>query len=208
MLPLLISSLLILALVLHILSRRESFAARSIRRRHGIPKGKVIYSDLDRPGVSLFSKKYGIVGKPDYIVKDRASKANIPVEIKSGQAKNPYRNHVLQLAAYCLLVEETFNKPVPYGIIVYVDGKQHKIHFDKTLRSDLLRTIAEMRRHLKDEFPKYKSSKHPLLNYRLNKRGNDHYKRCRFCSLQAECERLQLTGTKTIGRSGIRSRLL
>jgi CRISPR-associated exonuclease Cas4 len=169
----LISSLLILAIALHLLSSRESFAADSIRSRYGIPAGKVIYSDLDRPAKALFSRKFGISGKPDYIIRDRGRETLIPVEIKSGRADKPYRNHVLQLAAYCLLVEETYRKSVPYGIIVYADGKQHKINFDKALRSDLLGTIDEMKRSLRSGCPE---------------RGNDNKGRCRFCSFRGNCE--------------------
>lgn len=173
MLTALAATLLVSAMAFHILSRRGSSAARSIRGRHGIPDGEVVYSDLDRPARALFSRRYGISGKPDYIIKDTALKAIIPVEVKSGQAKKPYANHVLQLAAYCLLVEENYHKPVPYGIIVYADGKQHKVHFDSALRSELLCTVQEMR-------------------MRRSPRGNDHIERCRFCSLKTECERLQL----------------
>lgn len=173
--PFLVASLFIFALALHILARRESSAARSIRGKNGIPQGEVVYSDLDRPGRTLFSKRYGIAGKPDYIIKDAAGNCHIPVEVKSGQAKRPYGNHVLQLAAYCLLVEENYNK---------------------TLRSDLLRTVQEMRRSLRVSplsreplLPEYRSSEH-----RFADRGNDLIERCRFCSLRAECQRIRLNG--------------
>ncbi len=138
-------SLLLLAIFSHFLSNRESGAAKSIRLKYGIPHGRVIYSDLDRPAKALFSKKLGISGKPDYIISDKRYGGLIPIEIKSGRAAKPYRNHVLQLAAYCLLVEETYHKSVPYGIIVYADGKQNKIIFDEPLRSDLIGVVKEMK---------------------------------------------------------------
>ncbi len=34
-----------------------------------IQDGKITYSDLSKPGKPFFSKRYRIVGKPDYIVK-------------------------------------------------------------------------------------------------------------------------------------------
>ncbi len=147
----------------------------------------MVYSDLDRPAKALFSKRYGIAGKPDYIVKDASINAIIPVEVKSGQAKKPYNNHVLQLAAYCLLVEENYNKPVPYGIIVYADGRQHRVYFNEALRSDLLGTVQEMRIMLRDK---------------RHYRGNDHKERCRFCSLQAECKQLRTKGKTDQHNSG------
>jgi len=165
-------SLLLMAIFSHLLSHRESDAARSIRAKYGIPYGKVIYSDLDHPAKALFSKKLGISGKPDYVISDKRYGGLIPIEIKSGRAANPYRNHVLQLAAYCLLVEETYHKPVPYGIIVYSDGKQHKIIFDESLRSDLIGVIKEMKRSMRSGCPT---------------RGHNQLRRCISCSFQASC---------------------
>ena len=169
---LLILSLLLLAIFSHFLSNRELGAAKSIREKYGIPYGRVIYSDLDHPAKALFSKKLGIIGKPDYVISDRRYGGLVPVEIKSGRAANPYRNHILQLAAYCLLVEETYHKPVPYGIIVYSDGKQHKIIFDESLRSDLIGVIKEMKRSMRSGCPT---------------RGHNQLRKCSSCSFQASC---------------------
>jgi CRISPR-associated exonuclease Cas4 len=138
--------------------------------KYGIPYGRVIYSDLDRPAKALFSKKLGISGKPDYIISDKRYGGLIPIEIKSGRAAKPYRNHVLQLAAYCLLVEETYHKSVPYGIIVYADGKQHRIIFDGSLRSDLIGVVNEMKQSMRSGCP-----------------TRDHVlkRKCSSCSFQA-----------------------
>jgi len=141
--------------------------------KYGIPYGRVIYSDLDRPAKALFSKKLGISGKPDYIISDKRYGGLIPIEIKSGRAAKPYRNHVLQLAAYCLLVEETYHKSVPYGIIVYADGKQHRIIFDESLRSDLIGVVNEMKRSMRSGCPS---------------RDHSQKRRCSSCSFQASCK--------------------
>ena len=37
-------------------------------KKNLINKGKIIYSDLNKPEKSLFSKKYRLIGKPDYII--------------------------------------------------------------------------------------------------------------------------------------------
>jgi CRISPR-associated exonuclease Cas4 len=141
--------LLILSLVLLLASRKESMSAKRARKEYGIPRGKVIYTDLNRPAKPLFSRKFLIAGKPDYIVKDKKTNALIPVEVKSGNAKKPHRGHVLQLAAYCLLIEEDYSVRVPYGLLVYADGKQHRIKFDDALRSEVISKADEMRRCLK-----------------------------------------------------------
>jgi CRISPR-associated exonuclease Cas4 len=169
----LILCLLISSASLQFLSRRESSSARNMRKAYGIPDGEVIYSDLDRPAKVLHSRKMAISGKPDYIVKGKG-RSLIPVEIKSGRAKEPYKNHIMQLAAYCLLVEENYHRPVPYGILVYSDGVQHKINFDKTLRSDLRATVDEMKKTIGHSCPN---------------RAHNHKQRCMHCSFRDSCER-------------------
>ncbi len=161
---------LALAALLYRLSRRESSSIESTRKEYGIPKGEVIYSDLEKPAKPLFSRRFGIAGKPDYIIRDGTS-ALIPVELKSGHSSKPHRNHVMQLAAYCLLIEETYAKPVPYGLIVYGDGKQHRIKFDDALRSDLISTVEDMRRCWSEGNPVRHSFKG----------------KCSSCSLRKDC---------------------
>lgn len=167
--------LLAIALGFFFLSRMVSSSARDVRQKNGIPPGEVIYSDLDRPARTLYSRTLSLSGKPDYIVRDRKGRL-IPVEIKSSRAKEPYRGHILQLAAYCLLIEENYNVAVPYGIVVYSDKVQHKIEFDKHLRRDLLDTLREMRRALEDG-----GGSMP--------RGQGQKQKCRSCSFGRSCKR-------------------
>jgi hypothetical protein len=56
------------------------------------------------------SHLHGLTGKPDYIL--REGEELIPVEHKSRlmSAAGAYEGEILQLAAYCLLVEERFGK--------------------------------------------------------------------------------------------------
>jgi len=173
---LIISSLVLVLLILtaafRMQSSRESSSARTMRMVYGIPDGKVIYSDLDRPGKALYSRNLGISGKPDYIVKGRG-RSLIPVEIKSGRAHEPYKNHIMQLAAYCYLVEENYRRSVPFGIIVYSDGVQHRINFDKYLRSDLLATVDEMKRTIGRDCPR---------------RAHSYKQKCRHCSFAGSCK--------------------
>lgn len=166
-----VALLLAAALAFRFLSKREQASASRLRQAYGIPAGQVIYSDLDRPAQALHSRRLGISGKPDYIVKG-GGKSLIPVEIKSGRASKPHKNHIMQLAAYCHLVEENYNHPVPCGIIVYSDGRQHVISFDSALRSELQATVAEMRGALLHGCPD---------------RGHSRGQKCRGCSYQNNC---------------------
>jgi len=123
--------------------------ARRLREQTGLPQGRVIYADTgawnrcERP---LFSRRYLLTGKPDYLVDD--GKTKIPVEVKHTRCPaSPYRSHVLQLAAYCLLVEEEYGQPPPYGIIKYRD-RTYAVEYTPQLRAQLLSTLAEMRQNL------------------------------------------------------------
>jgi len=113
----------------------------------GLPRGKVVYSDMgawERVREPLYSRQHRLTGKPDYLVQTRD--AIVPVEVKSGAAPSePYPGHLLQLAAYCLLVEEHFGTRPPWGLIHYDDATV-QIPFDAPLRRRLLDTLDEMRR--------------------------------------------------------------
>ena len=94
----------------------------------------------------LRSKKHNLSGRPDYILVVNGN--YIPVEIKTGRTpRGPLFSHVLQLAAYCLLIEEEYAHP-PYGILKY-ENAEHRIDFDDKLRVLLLKKLGEMKRAVK-----------------------------------------------------------
>ena len=144
--------LLIIGIVLFVVSLFLLWYAGQLRRRTGLPPGRVIYSDThtwqDCPQ-ALYAPSINLTGKPDYLVK----KWNyvIPVELKSGAPPTePYRSHVLQLAAYCLLVEEAYGQRPPYGLISYQSSlgspaRTFSIKFTNELEDELLDTIEWLR---------------------------------------------------------------
>jgi CRISPR-associated exonuclease Cas4 len=70
---------------------------------------------VDSADEVLISHRHGLTGKPDYM--SREGEELIPVERKSRSvsATGAYDGEILQLATYCLLVEERFGKVVPPG---------------------------------------------------------------------------------------------
>ena len=93
-----------------------------IRRREfaklGLSKG-IRYFDL-----SIESEKYDLYGVVDLIIE--CENAVYVVDYKTGD--KIYRGQIMQMIAYCLLAQERFNKPAPYGIFLYGDrGRLNKM---------------------------------------------------------------------------------
>jgi CRISPR-associated exonuclease Cas4 len=122
--------------------------ARRGRQRSGLPQGRLVYADtghwsaVARP---YYSPRYNLTGKPDYLVQSEEGLA--PVEVKhtaapaSGRA---YDAHVMQLAAYCLLVEEAHGQAPRYGLIRYKDATL-QIDYTPALRGQLLALLEQVR---------------------------------------------------------------
>jgi CRISPR-associated exonuclease Cas4 len=122
-------------------------ASVMLLRRSGL-RGRVIASDsvVSRPSRVLRSARHGIAGKPDYLVEEQGRIA--PVELKPTRESNsPWLRDVVQLAAYCLLLEETEPRFAGYGYLRYAN-RTFRIDFTDRVRGELLRTIANMRADL------------------------------------------------------------
>ena len=136
-----------LAMLLAVLSLFAWLLGRSSRNRSGLPAGAVIYQEMDGPGFeseTIYSPSLGLAGRPDYLLEDEDGSV-VPVEVKSGRApQEPYDGHVLQLAAYCLLVEEAYGIRPSYGILQYRDGA-FTVDFTYELEADLLDLLEVMR---------------------------------------------------------------
>jgi CRISPR-associated exonuclease Cas4 len=145
--------LLYIVLALFLLALIFFWQSNRQRKAAGLPGGRIIYTDtrawgkLEKP---LFYTALELTGKPDYLVQQNGQ--IIPVEVKSGRAPAaPYDSHIYQLAAYCLLVEKTYKKRPPYGIIHYND-RDFAVDYTPELESSLLDLLADMKRdeHRKD----------------------------------------------------------
>ena len=148
-------------LILLVVAGAARIIARGRARRTGLPQGSLIYGDTgapvgrvapvtlneegERQERPLVSRLYGLTGRPDYLVRTR--EGVVPVEAKSTRKPAsgvPYDSHLMQLAAYCLLVEDQLGEPVPYGVVRYRDGEV-RVRFTPELRESLLALLAEMR---------------------------------------------------------------
>lgn len=179
--------LLLLFVVLAIAVFAQS-AARGATRDAGLPRGNLLYSDTgfpvgrtgeivtargERVEKALTSRRYNLTGRPDYLVK--TAEGVVPIEAKSTKCPasgRPYDSHVMQLIAYCLLVEDVLNEPVPYGIIRYRDCEL-SIDYTPELREDLLALLEEMS-EARDMEEAHRSHEDP--------------RRCAGCSMREVCD--------------------
>jgi CRISPR-associated exonuclease Cas4 len=116
-----------------------------LRERSGLPGGRILLSDTseERRGRPLYSETYGLAGTPDYLV--QTSKGLVPVEVKPGRTDaEPHESHLLQVLAYCLLVEETEGKRPPYGLLRY-SSDTFKVDYNNQTRAYIINVIEEMR---------------------------------------------------------------
>ena len=166
--------LALLALFLALLALAAWLWARRLRRQTGLPFGRLLYADTGawrRPERPLFSARYQLTGKPDYLLED--SGQVIPVEVKSSPCPSiPYPSHQLQLAAYCLLVEDTYSQAPPYGVLKYRDGTA-TVNYTPALRAELLATLQAMRRD---------------FEARQVSRSHENPARCRACGFRSHCD--------------------
>ena len=141
-----------------------------LRLARGLADARTL--DLDRQ--TLVSRRHGLVGRPDRLIREAGS--IIPEEWKSSFRPRPW--HRVQLGVYFLLVEEHHGIRPPYGYIVCGDGSRHRVENDDALRAfvlDLAGQIRTARRNVGRPIPV-----HP-------KPG-----RCRPCGLKEHCGQARL----------------
>ncbi|RIK43431.1 MAG: CRISPR-associated protein Cas4 [Chloroflexi bacterium] len=168
--------LILATLLLGVVGGVLLWLGRRLWRETGLPAGEVVYSDTgtwQRVEEPLISRRHGLVGRPDYLVQvtEKGRAFTIPVEVKSRKRPAaPHEGHILQLAVYCLLVEERFKTP-PYGLLRYADATL-KIPFTESLRRQVL-DVADAIRH----------SRHAADILR----SHEEEQRCRRCGYLLAC---------------------
>jgi CRISPR-associated exonuclease Cas4 len=164
-----------LALLLLLLNERRYQRRRLMTERQralGLPEGELVYEDADGQGETLSSSAYPLIGKPDYVVKLPDGRP-VPVELKLNvhNATVPYSNHMIQVGAYCLILEDYFEQPPTHGILRYADC-EFTVEYTPALRKKVIKLLTEMERCSEQQPP-------PLAKQRAAK--------CRACTFQPIC---------------------
>ncbi|OPY31427.1 MAG: PD-(D/E)XK nuclease superfamily protein [Methanomassiliicoccales archaeon PtaU1.Bin124] len=140
-----------------------------IRRKEIHLTAKIAYIGNDTSRL-LRSERYGITGRPDYILEE--GDELVPVELKSGrQPRGPLFSHIVQLAAYCLIMSDSGEK-VTRGILKYGDT-EFDIDFDEGLRQIVTDKAGEMRSALKGDIEVHRNHNRPG--------------KCQSCSRREQC---------------------
>lgn len=180
-------ALLLLALVILLKARQWQLASR-------LPEGEIVYSDMGtwmRQRKPLFDGYLGLTGRPDYLI-EQDDGTIIPVEVKSSAApQEPYYGHMMQLAAYCLLVQATYGLRPSHGIIQYRD-KAFRVTFTPRMENDVLELLEIMRA----------DAQAPDLG-----RDHENWRRCAGCGHLRHCGQALApisAGGRSTGRVNVR----
>jgi CRISPR-associated exonuclease Cas4 len=117
----------------------------AVRRREAA-LGALVAIDAGA-AVELRSERYRLVGRPD-VLRRLPDGRIVPIELKSRAPppQGPPASHVVQVAAYCLVVEETTGIAPPFGLLRYADGQEFRVAWTPGRRAELLRLRAEVDR--------------------------------------------------------------
>jgi len=165
----------IILFTLLILSISAFLYSKHLYNTQSLPLGKVISADTKSWKINnapLYDHHYKLIGKPDYIIYKEGS--IIPVEIKSSKLTmhKPYTSHLIQLIAYCYLIEQTYSFTPPYGELHY-PNKQFKIFYHLKNKKFLLDTLQLIQRKKKEK----------TIN-----RNHNNLAKCSHCGYRSICD--------------------
>lgn len=140
----------------------------------GMPAGSIVYRDRRawrQPAQTLTHPGLRLAGRPDYVVKQRDGSL-IPLELKSRPAPaQPHPGHVMQLMAYCALVEATYGRRPACGILHYSD-RAFLIRYTPAREAKLAELIGWMQHDAAEaDIP----------------RSHNSVARCRACAVRNHC---------------------
>ncbi|MHB8360870.1 MAG: CRISPR-associated protein Cas4 [Thermoplasmataceae archaeon] len=138
------------------------------RQVYSIPAGRAIYGDLQSEGKVLISRRYGLTGKPDRVI--RKGEEIIPYEFKSTESDTPRSGHLLQMGVYFIILEENYpGAVIKKGVLKY-RSRAFEIRNTPELRERVLR-MAELMRSIRG----------------VPRRNHENTGRCFKCSFKEVC---------------------
>jgi hypothetical protein len=124
-----------------------AWAAGEMWRARGMGGSVIVALDTGRGGGLLRSTTWGLVGRPDEIVR-LSDGRHVPVEVKSriSPRRGVPASHRMQLYAYLALLDDQPGGPPPFGVLRYGDGGEFRLPWDDAARAELIGLTAAARR--------------------------------------------------------------
>jgi CRISPR-associated exonuclease Cas4 len=144
-------------------------------RNYPLVEGRIKHdSPSERGGwvneLYLESDRLGLKGKLDLLELDDG--AVLPVERKRAESGRYYRSDEIQLAGYCMLLEEHLDTEVPEGVIyLYETDQRIHIPIEESHRETVREAVEAMEAMAPDDVP-------PLT---------DNPDKCESCSVRSYC---------------------
>lgn len=121
----------------------DELEKRRTLKEYGLGEG------VRRFHVSLHSERLGLSGKLDLLIE--SPEGYVPVDFKYSSGR-PQKNHVYQLCAYALLLEDTYGQAVPKGYIYRIPGKEvTAVELTSQLKEETRFMMAAMREMIRFE---------------------------------------------------------
>jgi CRISPR-associated exonuclease Cas4 len=115
----------------------EALEQRRTLRRYGVDVGERVF------GLRVRSERLGLSGRLDVAVRTPASCHPVDFKDTDGSVR---RNHVLQLAAYALMLEEQLGLPAPSGFVYLVPRQDVvEVPLGERERADVEAALAAIR---------------------------------------------------------------
>lgn len=140
---------------------------------------KLLYPKV-KTEITLESQELGLRGKIDKI--EYHESHILPVELKTGKASNqgPWKDHMVQLAAYCLLLEKEHNQKVSKGSIIYYNPRTvHEISINPFMVDEVISLIKEV---------------NSAISSQVIPKIQDNPNKCNICGLKPICHSLNQSG--------------
>jgi CRISPR-associated exonuclease Cas4 len=169
----LLLSVVLVIVAFSLLQRGKRGREESSRERQALhlpQEAKVVFQDKRVQEKSLRVEAYDLVGKPDLVIEENGF--YIPVELKTAKSpRQPYDSHVMQLMAYCLLLEAHYGVRPPLAVLRFTqDDKEFRIAYTPE-RETLLKTILERMKKFQEAEDVHRNTN-----------------KCRACSFFEVCE--------------------
>jgi CRISPR-associated exonuclease Cas4 len=123
--------------------RLDALESRRTLRRYRLAEGKRRYH------VWLSSDRLGLSGKLDLLIE--TADTCYPVDFKYTRGR-PRRNHVMQLGAYAVLVEDVMQRPAPAAFIYFVPSNQLvRLRVTERLKEVVRTRLREIRQMIREQ---------------------------------------------------------